>query len=637
MAKNKANIEVEVNASKAQKEVKKLIDQFEDLTESTDDTSKSVNKVEKSLEGAGGAGGEVTGAFSKLGAGIIVANQALGLMKTAWQATLGAALNFFGSAKQKAQDMRGIFDPLMGQLNLVDNEFDVLKGSIGDAFLIAEVSIKQALVPTMGILQKMVLGQKDDWAVGLASVTSEIMKFSAFLIGPEGLGGAYLDLEKFVHDFWQATKIAWFEGHSWLEKKNLELLEGMPDPNEKVLAGIKKSKAAIAGYGVKVAASVEKVKQFNIKTKAQKETIEVLSKSLYDGADALLALARANAKSNQGFSNLADAAFGKRLNDLIYKYGKLLPDAVKTFKDTLSMEDRVVELQNMQNEIDYIGQLLMRMKPVKGQAFDEMLAKVKGIYAQLGEPLTINFDKASGVQSLEMLRKAFDMLKENVNIGAREMSQNLAIALREAAESVAEKTKSLSEMTKANMEASSSSLVQGFGSMWGSFITGAQDAGAAMKQFANLLMTTVIDSLIAAMQADAARAAIGAASSQASIPIVGPGLATAAAIAMLSFLKGFISSVMGAKEGGFITGGIQRKDSVPIMLQPGEYVMPLDEVKGMQKFAAQMGGGLSPGGGNRSQINISFNSTLPATRTQAKEIMRRDILPLIRSLEAGGY
>jgi len=251
--------------------------------------------------------------------------------------------------------------------------------------------------------------------------------------------------------------------------------------------------------------------------------------------------------------------------------------------------------------------------------------------------LVLDFKDANAKQKLEMLLRAFDAIKDQANIATREISQNLTTATRDASKAE-EKVLEVAESFGDRMRASAASVGQGFAQMWGSMVTESKTAGEALKQFANLLMTTVIDAIIATMQASAAKTVVGAAESLAAVPIVGPGLATTAAIAMLGFLKGIMGAFMGAEEGGFVTGGIQRKDSVPIMLQPGEYVMPLDEVKGMKKFASQMGAGEgSSFGGRGSQINVSFNSTLPATRTQAKEIMKRDILPLIRSLEAGGY
>ena len=81
---------------------------------------------------------------------------------------------------------------------------------------------------------------------------------------------------------------------------------------------------------------------------------------------------------------------------------------------------------------------------------------------------------------------------------------------------------------------------------------------------------------------------------------------------------------MGAKEGGFVTGGITRKDSVPMLLQPGEYVMPVDEVRGMQKFASQMGsrGGLSAGGGGGVRPSLGGGLNMGAPRQIDPSLLR---------------
>lgn len=58
------------------------------------------------------------------------------------------------------------------------------------------------------------------------------------------------------------------------------------------------------------------------------------------------------------------------------------------------------------------------------------------------------------------------------------------------------------------------------------------------------------------------------------IPIVGPALGIAAAIAVGAFGAERIANVIAAEDGGIIRGGIPGVDSVPAMLMPGELVVP---------------------------------------------------------------
>ena len=139
--------------------------------------------------------------------------------------------------------------------------------------------------------------------------------------------------------------------------------------------------------------------------------------------------------------------------------------------------------------------------------------------------------------------------------------------------------------------------------------------------------------------ANMGKAATGAASSLASIPIIGPALGAAAAMAIMALLRGLISGLFKA-EGGFLTGGTPGRDSIPMIGMPGEYVMSVPEVAGARKFLGAMGAPApAPALAAQSapQIKVVFSSTIPATRTQAKELMRRDILPLMRELQVGGF
>lgn len=79
---------------------------------------------------------------------------------------------------------------------------------------------------------------------------------------------------------------------------------------------------------------------------------------------------------------------------------------------------------------------------------------------------------------------------------------------------------------------------------------------------------------------DAAQAGAGAAASQASIPVVGPGLALAAMAAMVAAVMALLGNVKKFASGGFVTGpGTATSDSIPARLSAGEYVIRAAAVK----------------------------------------------------------
>ncbi|MFZ5499230.1 MAG: phage tail protein [Pseudomonadota bacterium] len=78
----------------------------------------------------------------------------------------------------------------------------------------------------------------------------------------------------------------------------------------------------------------------------------------------------------------------------------------------------------------------------------------------------------------------------------------------------------------------------------------------------------------AKVSANAAEAGSGAAASQASIPVVGPGLAIAAMAAMVAAVMALLGGIKKFAAGGFVTGpGTATSDSIPARLSAGEYVV----------------------------------------------------------------
>ena len=152
-----------------------------------------------------------------------------------------------------------------------------------------------------------------------------------------------------------------------------------------------------------------------------------------------------------------------------------------------------------------------------------------------------------------------------------------------------------------------------------------------MKSLAHQSVMSAIDIMQAKVIAYATEGAAAAAANVAGIPLIGPLLAAAAGTAMFGLIKGFISygmgQIPGMAEGGFVTGGMANRDSVPRMLMPGEYVMSKREVANGQPDGIRGGG---------QTVNVSISSSLPANRAEMKKYVRQNIVPALNELKAQG-
>ena len=127
---------------------------------------------------------------------------------------------------------------------------------------------------------------------------------------------------------------------------------------------------------------------------------------------------------------------------------------------------------------------------------------------------------------------------------------------------------------------------------------------------------------------------------------LGPfGIPVAVAIVggMIAAIKGLVGEFMGAADGGLIVGGKRGKDSVPIMGMPGEYIMSVPEVEGVQKFMGAMGGSQRKSQEQQraqtinNQITIEFKSDQLPNKLETKKWVKTTVLPALRQLQSAGY
>ncbi len=126
------------------------------------------------------------------------------------------------------------------------------------------------------------------------------------------------------------------------------------------------------------------------------------------------------------------------------------------------------------------------------------------------------------------------------------------------------------------------------------------DAAASTAKLAQKSTETT-----AVVSMDAAKAGAGAAASQASVPIVGPGLAIAAMVAMVAAVMALLGNVKKFAAGGLVSGvGTATSDSIPARLSAGEYVLRaaavrqvgvafLDSINGLSAGPQFKGGALA--------------------------------------------
>lgn len=116
---------------------------------------------------------------------------------------------------------------------------------------------------------------------------------------------------------------------------------------------------------------------------------------------------------------------------------------------------------------------------------------------------------------------------------------------------------------------------------------------------------------IAQISIKTAEAAMNIYAGFATIPIVGQALGIAGAIAAGIFGAEQISNVLGANQGGIVTGGIAGQDSVPALLTPGELITPaknFDEV--VNSVAASRANQITPTSAGEAHVVLSLKDDL---------------------------
>lgn len=153
-------------------------------------------------------------------------------------------------------------------------------------------------------------------------------------------------------------------------------------------------------------------------------------------------------------------------------------------------------------------------------------------------------------------------------------------------------------------------------------VTGAAVAGKATESaVAVSTATTEIAAASAAGQAEAIAAHAG-------IPFAGIAIGLGVAAAIAALIGGLATNFA---TGGWVTGGVPGRDSVPAMLMPGEYVESVDEARSRRGGGPGLGprgsSGSSGGGGGTTVINNNFGTLYPLSRAELERFHRDNVIP----------
>ena len=156
-------------------------------------------------------------------------------------------------------------------------------------------------------------------------------------------------------------------------------------------------------------------------------------------------------------------------------------------------------------------------------------------------------------------------------------------------------------------------------------------AASAAKVAQKTTETTAVVSM------DAAKAGAGAAASQASIPIVGPGLAIAAMVAMVAAVMALLGGIKKFAGGGLVSGpGSATSDSIPARLSAGEYVVRAAAVRQVGVAFLDSLNGLSAGprfkGG---ELAFAAGGLVPEVKVPPAQPQMNQAVRIVNAIDPG--
>jgi len=159
----------------------------------------------------------------------------------------------------------------------------------------------------------------------------------------------------------------------------------------------------------------------------------------------------------------------------------------------------------------------------------------------------------------------------------------------------------------------------------------ADVAASAAKVAQKTTETTAVVSM------DAAKAGAGAAASQASIPVVGPGLAIAAMVAMVAAVMALLGGIKKFAGGGLVSGpGSATSDSIPARLSAGEYVVRAAAVRQVGVAFLDSLNGLSVGPRFRGgELAFAVGGLVPEVKVPPAQPQMNQAVRIVNAIDPG--
>jgi hypothetical protein len=252
-----------------------------------------------------------------------------------------------------------------------------------------------------------------------------------------------------------------------------------------------------------------------------------------------------------------------------------------------------------------------------------MIAQLEGLSKRLGVPFPFKFD----LQDLDTTKQQIRDIVTGGETPFIWLKEHLALLQDKLEQQVSFTRIWKDELTR--MPQAFAMVGEAAGKMLVEVAKGTTTSGELLGHFFLGILQMVLDTVQKAVLAFAVQGAAAAFAGNAGAPGIGLIVGAAAAGATLAAIRGMLSQipqpgqVKKMARGGLVTGGVAGRDSVPALLQPGEFVVPKKDVD-----AAKRGGG----GG----VNVQISTTVPPSRGEMKRYLRQNLVPALRDLKAQG-
>jgi|15BtaG_2_1085339.scaffolds.fasta_scaffold06302_1 hypothetical protein len=570
--------------------------------------SGAIKKLSEGMGATTGAAKKLAQAgaktFSAIGGAIVVANQAVQLFKTGFDAISGLV----GGSLEAVRELRGETNPLVLEMNKLATESQAAKAALGSAFASALLGISKAFKSS---------------SVNAAEFLDNNRKLIATKI-VQFLFKAANALVDGISEGLQLANTTWHTLTATVNESIMAVTQFIGAWSEAMLAFEpfeEKQKMLNARIDEMATLYNEAEQRLNANTDAQgkfADQIESVRNRIKELIEQGYGPALAAAKA---FSDAAGATPLESTEQALLRIGMhantlrfALADGAKQIANGLGLVEGTIAFDKFQTKLDEVNGLIGVATPNSLAALKQ---NIEGLYAELGTPLVIDVD----LNNLDQSREAFALYTAQLDIAVKKAREGFT-SLNDEIDN--NKTK-IEEASAAGVEMAS--IVSGaFGSALISLAEGQSTLAEATLNALSMVLSAVIQVALNSIIASALTGQANAIAANLGIPVVGLAVGVAAGLAALAAISSLKSTLPEPKkfaQGGFVTGGTVGVDSVPALLQPGEFVLTKDQTDQMLQ------GGL---GG----VNIQLTSQIPPSRAEMKKFVRQNVLPALRDLRAQG-